>query len=228
MTELATEQEILAAALQSTGRAYQDNPSIENLRKWNAAKAEIKKAAAQAGDDEGERFKNLEAVCTWIVSQGYIVSPRTIRNHAERAGFPHRQKDGAYLKAEVATYAEATWDNPSRPADEPAGDHGDDIKRETARKLKLENDIKEGRYLLRSEEEQHDAQLLFGLKTAVANWGPFIIQDLLALAGPVIGDEASGKLGQITPELLARYRTQAAELFDSISRDGYLEVDDAD
>ena len=231
LPDLTSEKQIIQAAVEKTSKAYQEAPTLANLREWNGAKAALEKLLKGEDEDSAaERFKNIEQAAGWIIGQGYIVSPRTIRNHADRgAGFPRKQKDGSYLKSEISSYSLATWENPSQPKEQFASsDYTDDVKRETARKLRLENDIKEGRYLLRSEEEQRDAQLLFGLKTTVGNWGPFIIQDLLSLASAEIGEESSAKLGRITPELLARYRSQAAELFDTISQAGFLEVPDAD
>lgn len=224
-----TEEQILIDAEQKTAQAYSAQPGTATLREWNAAKAALKKFhEEQEQGATAQRFKNIEQAAAWIISEGYIVSSRTIRNHADRApGFPRRQTDGSYLKSDLSCYAQSTWENPSKPAEERSNDYQDDVKRETARKLKLDNDIKEGRYLFRSEEEQRDALVLYGLKTAVENWGPFIIEDLVSLAASELGEESIAKLGRITPELLARYRTQAANLFDKFSADGFIEVPDA-
>jgi hypothetical protein len=225
MTELATEKEILSAAVQKTALAYQENPSLENLRKWNGAKSAFAKADAQAGADEaGERFKNLEAVCTWIITQGYIVSARTIRNHAERPGFPHRQKDGSYLSPEIEAYADQTWENPSRPkatgGDEE--DHRRRLAKEQADKLSLANEITRGNYLLRSDVEQRCATAASFLKKDLSNFGPRICDQLVDVASDYLRnlgmDMDEINLQAVIPDLQEEYDRKLDAWLDRYAR----------
>jgi len=220
----------LSAKLAKATEAMAAEPNTATIKAYNDAKKALDTFLAdQSNAKTGERFKNLEQAASWVIKEGYIVSGKTVRNHAHSAGFPRQQKDGSYLLKEIAAYAATAWDNPSRPTEpRPDTDYSDQVKRETARKLKLDNDIKEGRYLLRSEEEQRDAQVLYGIKLAVENWGPFMVQDLISVAALELGEEVSARLGRITPELLVRYRSLSGELFDRFAAAGSIEVPDAD
>ena len=92
-----------------------------------------------------------------------------------------------------------------------------------ANKIELENKIKEGQYLLRSEEEARDARILAGIKQGVENFGPFIVQQLIIQAGDHIGVDCRAKIGRLAPELLAYYSDQAQDLFDRYARAGMVE-----
>lgn len=89
-----------------------------------------------------------------------------------------------------------------------------------ADKIELENKIKSGMYLLRSEEEARDARILAGIKQGVENFGSFIVQQLIIQAGEIIGEECRIKIGRMTPELLAYYNDQAQDLFDRYAQAG--------
>jgi hypothetical protein len=85
--------------------------------------------------------------------------------------------------------------------------HKERLVKEQADKIALENEYRRGQYLLKSEEEQRDARILAGIKQAVENFGPFIIQDLITIS------KEQGNLEAAAPQLMARYSDQAADLF---------------
>lgn len=193
-------------------------------------------AVSRKRSKEAKTLKDLKAVAIWLAEQGYKVSMRTVYNHAEGPAFPSQQKGGGYLVDQIKTYANATWENP-RLAEEratvkpgtsiPALDSKARILAADAAMREHKLAVAQGKYYLKSEEDQRDALLLYGIKTAVENWAPFIVQDLIALAGSELGSDAAMKLGQIIPEMRARYKNLAAELFDRLAKDGGVEAPDA-
>ena len=180
-----------------------------------------------------DKFQTVNAIVAWATSQGYQVKKSTIYNSAKEAGFPLKGKDGAYDRAQVEKYAKETWPNPKK-AEEHREKKGIPMPEIGNPKLRLqiaqaeEKEFKyailKGKYYLKSAEDQRSAQMLYGIKTAVENWAPFIIQDMISLAGIELGTDAAAALGRITPELRARYLNSVAEKFDEISQKGAIEV----
>lgn len=156
--------------------------TVENTRNWKAQDKALKefregKSAAEAGG----RFKNIEQAANWVIAQGYNVSPRSVRNHADKAGFPRKQKDGSYLQPEIAAYAAVNWENPSKPVTATVENSSgrDELVAEQVRKLRLANEITEGNYILRSLVEQEFSARASYLKRDLFNLGPRFVDKLM-------------------------------------------------
>jgi hypothetical protein len=109
------------------------------------------------------------------------VSERSIHNHAKYPGFPHKQKDGSYIKQQVEDYARGVWENPTlgrQPSSSENEDYSTGIKRETERKLKLKNDVEEGRLVSVEDEIRRRVQVIVGLKTSMENHRSTFVQIL--------------------------------------------------
>lgn len=91
-----------------------------------------------------------------------------------------------------------------------------------ADKIETDNKIKMGLYVLLSDEERRDAQILSAIKQGVENFGRHIIQQLILRSGEFIGHDCRIKMAQMTPELLAYYNDQAQDLFDRFAQAGEI------
>jgi len=163
--------------------------------------------------ESGETFKNIERAAAWVVGEGYLVSARTVRTHADRAaGFPRKQRDGGYLKADIEAYASQAWENPRKPTvvvPEDGGDHKTRYMKEQADKLQLSNEITRKNYILRSDVEQRCAAAASFLKKDLSNFGPKICDQLI----DVLSDYLRGQgldledinLQAVIPDLLDEY-----------------------
>jgi hypothetical protein len=208
-------EEDLKANLVKAMDAMGSDPTTATIRAYSAAKKALDTfQATQPQAESGERFKNIEQAAAWIPGAGYLVSARTVRNHADRfPGFPRKQKDGSYLKSEVAAYAAQTWENPSKPvspADEEVGDdHKKRYLKEQADKLSLSNEITRKNYILRSDVEQRCSAAASFLKKDLSNFGPRICDQLI----DVLSDYLRGKgldledinMQAVIPDLLDEY-----------------------
>lgn len=175
------EQALASAEFRSRVALHQES-THDKVRNWKAADKALKEYRDdQATANSGERFKNIEQAANWIVSQGFLVSTKTVRNHEKRTGFPKRQKDGSYLQSEVADYAAQNWENPSRPAEpeQPQAAGRDELISEQVRKLRLANEITEGNYILRSLVEQEFSARASFLKRDLLNLGPRFVDRVL-------------------------------------------------
>jgi hypothetical protein len=174
-----TEQALASAALRLKIAAMKgEKGAPAELTRANKALADHREQQAAGGD----RFKNLAEASRWIVQQGYLVSERNVSNHSKFPGFPHKQKDGSFIKAQVEEYAARTWDNPTVGKAVVVGQTDDfktDIQRETARKLKMANDERNGTLVLRSQVEQELSSRLAFLKRDLYNLGPRAVDTLV-------------------------------------------------
>jgi hypothetical protein len=204
---LAQEEQLLKVSTAKAMQAYQQDNSTDNLRKWQAAKKALAEFTASQGES-GDRFKNLAEVARWVITQGYLVSERSIHNHARYPGFPHKQKDGGYVKHQVETYAASVWENPSRPAAPASTDSANDKARmlkEQADKLELANEITRKNYILRSLVEQEMAARASFLKRDLYNLGPRLVDRVVEQAATLIreaGVDLTGvNMHQLIPDI---------------------------
>lgn len=163
-----TEQAMASAALRLKIAAMKgEKGAPAELARANKALNDYREQQAASGD----RFRNLAEVARWVVSSGYLVSERSIHNHARHPGFPHKQKDGSYIKRQVEEYAAATWENPTlgKQNHGPTEDYKTGIQRETERKLQLKNDQDAGRLIPVEDEIRRRVQVIVGLKIAMEN-----------------------------------------------------------
>lgn len=205
---LAQEEQLLKVSTARAMQAYQADASTDNLRRWQAAKKAL--AAFASGQAEaGDSFRNIAELARWATTQGYLISERSIHNHARYPGFPHKQKDGSYLKSQVEAYAASAWENPSRPGTAPdTGDSAADkarLIREQADKLTLANEITRKNYIQRSLVEQEMSARASFLKRDLQNLGPRLVDRVIEEAAVLIraaGVDLSGvNMHQLIPDL---------------------------
>lgn len=225
-------EQMLATAEFKARIALIQAATVENTRNWRAQDKALKEYREQrTAVDNGQRFKNIEQAANWIISQGFIVSARSVRNHADKPGFPKKQKDGCYLQAEIAAYAAANWDNPAKPViDDPAEQkmaQRNDLIAEQTRKLRLANEITEGMYIRLAKVEQQFASRAAFLKQDLANYGPFVVDRFIEFASSYLKaagiDLDSISLASIAPDLVSDYDLRLEKWLDRYTRP--LEVD---
>lgn len=209
---LDQQEQALKIVVGKAMQAMNSSATVANVRNYEAARKALDAyKERQTAAESCERFRNLEQVAAWIISQGYLVSVRTVRNHADRPGFPKKQKDGSYLKPELEVYAASNWENPSRP---PAGGEvktgsKEDFTFEQVRKLRLANEITEGLYVLKSDAEQRAAAAAAYLKNDLANFGPKAVDRFVEITVDFFRatgiDTDNINLPAILPDLLEQY-----------------------
>jgi len=222
------QEEALKAAVLSSLKAMNKSATHANIKSYQAAKKALEDyQSKQAADVTGERFRNIEQASSWIIAQGYLVSPRTVRNHAEKMqGFPRKQKDGSYLKSEIEAYAVATWENPCRPTTEtpPASnvDHGSRLKKALADEREIKVAQLSGSLISRAEVEQQFSARAAFLKQDLANFGPFAVDRFIELMSAHL--KASGvdlegfAISAIVPDLVAEYDLKLEKWLDRYTR----------
>ena len=216
---LSQEEAVLKAAVAQTMTDYHTDRSTDNLRRWDVAKKAL--AAFRAQQETGSSFATQELARDYLLRQGFPCSAGKLSMDTGSGIIGRAVVNGkkVYTQKALDRYAQGHL---KKTAVDAPDDHRARLIKEQADKLALNNEITRGAYLLKSEEEQRDARVLAGIKQAVLNFGPFVIGDLLTLAGSLIGDDAAHKLGRLSPELLARYDDHAQELFDRFAKAGEL------
>lgn len=212
--------------------AMSSDPSATTIKAYQDAKRAIDLLNAEKVDtSSAERFKNIEKAAAWVVSEGYIVSHRTVRNHNEMvAGFPKRQKDGSFLKGEIAAYAAKTWENPSQPeAREPQDDTNEQIKKENLRKLQISNDQRLGSLVPLEDELRRRVNVIVGMKIAMGNQRPFFMRELAErMRKSHHGETASTVITDLVQESGHLYNDIIMRVFDAIGKQGGLQLPNQD
>jgi hypothetical protein len=215
----------LRAKLENAAAAMAEDPCPATIKAYSSAKKALEFYQSElAQAEEGDRFKNLEQAAAWIIAQGFIVSARTVRNHAEQPGFPRLQKDGTYLQKDIAAYAGATWENPSRPdlKDLDGDDTNEQIKKETLRKLQISNDQKVGSLVPLEEEIRRRVNVIVGMKIAIDNERPFFVSELIThLRSSHQGNpQAAELIGELGEEAGHLFSEIVLRVFDVIGKSG--------
>ncbi len=188
---MEAEQTAIAALTDTTEQALATSAfrwKLAAMKGEKGATSELARATKELNayreqqSSSGDRFRNIAEAARWIVSQGYLVSERSISNHSRYPGFPHKQKDGSYIKEQVADYAATAWENPTKQTqpgqDQDREDYKTGINRETERKLKLKNDQEEGRLIRVEDEIRRRVHVIVGLKIAMENHRTTFVQSL--------------------------------------------------
>jgi len=228
MSEATSEEQILIDVVEKTGQAYQEAPTVDNLRKWNAAKAALEKnRKAQTEATEGVRFRNLAEVSRWLTRQGYKAQERTVRNHHKSGLFP-AQPGGEYRQQDIETYAKNHLDRPGYSDKNMGGTANakDRLAEAMAEGKELDNKKKRGELVDAAEEEARDAKLWRAVRADIENYAPGIITELvervLSCDPP---EELRHRITALIPELRVTYEDFIAEMFDRYARDGGVTVE---
>jgi hypothetical protein len=230
MSDITTEEQILIDAVDKTGQAYQESPTVVNLREWNAAKAALEKyRKALTETTEGQRFRSIAEVARFLIRQGYKVQERTLRNHHKSGLFPVHV-GGEFRQQDIEAYAEK---NLKRPGYEGQGTGGtptakDRLAEAMADGKELDNKKKRGELIDAAEEEARDAKLWRAVRADIENYAPAIITELvervLSCDPP---EELRHRITTLIPELRVTYEDFIAEMFDRYARDGGVAVETA-
>lgn len=226
-TIIDQEEQILTEAVARNLQAYQESATVENQRNYLASKKALEDFRKRQTVEE--TLKNLEDISRWVVTEGYIVSPRTVRNHSTRPGFPHRQKDGTWLKCEIEAYADANWDNPSRRKAETAPtvpDARDRLQIAMAEERELKNQKLRGELIDAAEEEIRDARLWGAVRADIENRAPNVINEMIERVLALdLSDVDKAEISALVPTLRTIYEDFIDEMFDRYAREGGIVVE---
>lgn len=168
---MAKEEELLARAVAQTMQAYNQKPTIANLRDWEAAKQAFEnfraKKQAEANPEEAP-LKNILEVLDYLQQQGWKVSKSKLYDDQ---GKIDKQKDGSILKKDADKYARLCLNklDGSDYEIDPTNKNKEETRltKERADKISFENEIMRGSYVLREEAEQQMAARAAYLKNSI-------------------------------------------------------------
>lgn len=221
------EEQILVAVVEKTGKAYQDAPTVANLREWTAAKGALekyRKAAAEPG--AGLRWRKVSEIARWLVQQGYQVQERTVRNHLKARRFSARE-DGEFHQEDIEVYAERELKRPGTDQLNPAGaSHKDRLTAAMADERELKTKKLKGELIDAGEEEARDARLWRAVRNDIENYAPNVITELVErVIACGIPEEIRPRITALVPELREMYEDFLAEMFERYAREGGMVVE---
>lgn len=211
----ATELQAILDAAIATAKA---NPTAANI----AAVEKVRKAlddyrADQAGDASGEKFKTQAAALQYL-QRSYKIEKSKLSKDVQDGKVP--RKDGTFSVRDLDYYANAQRLELKTSEPQQSSDGlSDDIKRETARKLRIQNEEREGLLINRLEEEARDAKLWAAIKSDIENHAPAIVHELINRLLPIIeDDELRARVLAHTHELRLTYEDAVADIFDRYAK----------
>lgn len=221
------EGEILADAVEKTAKAYQENPSVSNLREWNAAKAAMEKFRRDQESGGAPRLKNLAEVSRWLIREGYKVQERTVRNHYKQHLFP-AQPGGEFLLRDIEAYAQRHLDRPGHESQGIEPTSKDRLTAAMAQERELRVKKLEGALLDAAEEEARDARLWRAVRYEVEQQAPSVINELMeqVLSLPEISEELRQRMVSLIPGLRVTYEENIADIFNRFAVDGGVWVEE--
>lgn len=220
--QLAEEQEAINSLTDTTEAALRGACLKWKVASYNGedgAAAQLVKAQNALGEyltkrdaaPAGERFAKLDSavepcVLSYLRARGWSLQKSKLASDAKAGKLIKR--GGYYHAADIDVYAR-TWCKPSTTQD-PAqpSDHKEEILRETARKLRVQNEEREGALIPRPEVEQGLARRLAFLKQDLSNFGPFMVDRFIEVVAAHIRqcpDLETVNLQSIAPDLVDLY-----------------------
>lgn len=168
---MAKEEELLAKAIAQTMQAYNQKPTIANLKDWEGAKQAFEsfRAKKQAEiNPEDAPLKNILEVLDYLQQQGWKVSKSKLYDDQ---GKIDKQKDGSIIKKDADRYAKlclSKLDGSDYEID-PTQKNKEETRltKERADKIAFENEIMRGSYVLCEEAEQQMAARAAYLKNSI-------------------------------------------------------------
>jgi len=205
-----------AADLQAIYTAAKDAataaPTSANIAACEKARKSLEEYTA-AQSDSGERFKTQAAALDYL-QRRFKIEKSKLSLDVGAGKVP--RKDGFYTAKDLDYYAHAVCLDLKTTAPAAAtSDLSDEVKRETARKLRINNEEREGLLIRRDEEEARDAKLWAAIKADIYNNAAAIIHELINLALPVItSDDERARLLAKTHDLRTAYEDMIDDMFD--------------
>lgn len=163
---LEKEEELLKKAVAQTMKAYNERPTVANLRDWEAAKAAFENYRAKTAQKAAEVvfFTKKREVIAYLIQQGWDVKPDSSKVNADLDGIPRKQ--GVWPRKAVDEYAAMSLRKADGISEELTADAKRKLKadadkaEEDAIKAKRRNAIECGEYIPRAEVEQEFAKRL--------------------------------------------------------------------
>ena len=151
---------------------------------------------------------------SWLIDSGYDITERSVLNHVRDGKLPAEKSRNNKVKAirliDLERYAKNHLQKISGTDDD-----RDQLRKEQIRKLQLENDAKEGKFLNREEEEQRDAAILAGFRRHLEASAPDRLQGIIAEILKLIDDgNIRAAIVARQPAWLERDMDQLADIFD--------------
>lgn len=209
---LEQEEKLLTSTLTKTMKAYNENPTLSNLKNYEAAKRaleEFQKRKANPEGSENQKFKTLFQVFKYLQNEGWKISKSAFYEKA----YMIKKTNGVYLKKDIDVFAKKFL----RKTDAP--DIEDDIDKKIQaeiRKLTAEAEKKElevqklrGELVERWEVEQQLADRAAFLKSS--------IQEFFHSMAPHMIEKVSGDIQKL-PEFIDFCLIEIEKLFDYYSR----------
>lgn len=201
----------------------------DNPAKAQAVEAQLAALRARIGGEEASAgtypaartFKNLNQAAAWLREQGWKISDSTIYNHHTR-NLINPRADGLYHEADLLRYAQNTLKRKDGAGSEKLEALQErkalaEIERAEvqAAKMRLQQEILEGKYITKEQHEREMAARARLLKADVLNFGRLYVEDLIHLVG---GDPAQA------PEALAIFERQAEQWLNRYAVQGEIRL----
>lgn len=214
-TSHATDLQAILDAAIATAKANPTAANISTVEK--ARKAVDDYNSAQAGDTAGEKFKTQAAALLYL-QRTYKIEKSKLSADVQSGKVP--RKDGTFSAKDLDYYANAVrLDLKTSEPQQSSDGLSDDIKRETARKLRIQNEEREGLLINRLEEEARDAKLWAAVKSDIENHAPAIVHELINRLLPIIeDDDLRARVLALTHELRLVYEDAIADIFDRYAK----------
>jgi len=224
--------EALRTLLGKTMMAALKEPTVANqaaydkarktLEEFEAQQAAQGKPAAGEGEAPPERaFKNPRQVAAFLAEQGWKISENTAYNHRDR-GMLRPGKDGVYREAEVMRYAAANLKRKDGGGSEKLEALQErkvlaEIERAEAQaaKMRLQQEILEGKYIPLEQYQRDLATRARLLKADMQNWARLFVEEFIFLVG---GDQAKA------PEALALAERQVEDWLHRYASQGEIRL----
>lgn len=195
-----------AAVTEATARPTSANISaVERARKA----LDDYRAGAESG---GERYKTQASALEYL-QRRWKIEKSKLSKDVQEGRCP--RKDGYFSARDLDFYASAAHLDPCTTEAPRREDVDTQIKSETARKLRLHNEEREGMLINRAEEEARDAKLLTAIKSDMTNNATVIVHELINLALPVISsDDERSRILAMAHDLRTFFEDMIDDLFD--------------
>lgn len=212
-TSHATELQAILNAAIATAKAA---PTAANIAAVEKARKAMDDYSNQ-GTDAGEKFKTQAAALQYL-QRSYKIEKSKLSADVQAGKVP--RKDGVYSAKDLDYYANAVrLDLKTSEPQQSSDGLSDEIKRETARKLRIQNEEREGLLINRLEEEARDARLWAAVKSDIENHAPAIVHELINRLLPIIeDDELRARVLALTHELRLIYEDAIADIFDRYAK----------
>ena len=220
MTDSASHITTLQQILASASNAAKDNPTSANIAAVEKARKALEGYQHNHGE-AGERFKTQAAALEYL-QRTYKIEKSKLSKDVNDGRVP--RKDGYFYARDLDYYANADRLETRNSVQITTDGLSDDIKRETARKLRIQNEEREGQLINKAEEEARDAKLWAAIKSDLENYAPAIVHELINRILPIVpDDDLKARILALAHDLRLTYEDAIADIFDRYAKNGGIE-----